>query len=125
MGIMGVRDVCVGHGHAVLLQGGDVGERNHCFHPVEAGEPDVTGDILDHVAVQVRQRPAWIEERSDIFVTEQAAKTCITAGLVGKHVWFSAVCRTAHGIVRCTVDTNSDKVRECLPGIGRHLGRLS
>ncbi len=124
MSVVRIGNVGVGHGHAVLLHGSDVRQRNRCFHAVEAGEADVTRGILDHIAIQIGQWTIRTHNRRHILVPKQSAESYIAHGLIRQKVGLSTIRRTAQRIPRCTVNADPDKIRERLPGIRHYLDSL-
>ena len=105
----------------MLLQGGDVGERNRGGHAVEAGEADVAGRVLNDVAIQIGEWTIGADERSHVHVAEQSVEAGVAARFVGKQVRLATIGRAAQRVARRAVHANADKVGEGLPGIGRNF----
>ena len=85
VGVVHVRDVAVGDGHAVLLHLLDVAERVACEHPVEAREAAGAGRVGDRLAGRVVARTAWRgDRRIDVLRAVERLEARVAAGLVGQ-----------------------------------------
>ena len=84
--VVGIRDVAVGDRDPGLLHLRDPGQRDRRLHPVEAGEADVVVLVLDHVVVEVRHRPARLDDRVDVLRAHERVEAGVAARLVRKDV---------------------------------------
>ncbi len=84
MAIVRIRDIGISHRDASLLHLRNKGERYGRFHAIEAWEADMAGRILDHVAVEIGHRAAWLDHRIYILGAKKAAESRVAAWFVGQ-----------------------------------------
>ena len=115
--VVGVRDVGVRDRDPGLLHLRDPGERVRREHPVEAGEAEVAGGVLDRLPVEVRHRAARMDHRVDVLRPEEAAVAGVSARLVREQIGLRVRRGSADRRSLGAVDAEADEVRERLPGI--------
>ena len=82
--IMRIRDVCICDWNASFLHLCDPGKGNSSFHAIEARKADMSCRVLDHSAVEICHRSAWLDDGIDVLGTEKTVEITVIARLVGQ-----------------------------------------
>ena len=80
--IVRIGDVGICDRNAGLLHLRDPGERNCSLHAIKARKADVSGCVLDHVAVEIGHGSTWLDDRVDVQGAEKTVEITVTAGLI-------------------------------------------